>query len=352
MGWSLLGWWVSLCVLRWNVGARHTDGWGGQGGAGKVPVSPWGPMLLWVGGSCRVPGGPPNAHTVPYQVVPLPDPQPAPHGPSWLQTWLWGSCLPSGACPRHPWGVCPPVGDALGTRRSQRRGVSGAGLGGGCCRPQGLPRESRAAQEGVRRQGHHRTSSPSTGHGAAGLPSPEYGGGAGQVGIQIGPPQRVPLAKVRMAPVGVMMRWPWSGEPPALSPQVPAVRGASAEGTRPVQPAPRPCGAAPAIPAAARAPAQPWPPLPPPRAGGGPCRPSPAASGRLWRPPACPVCGSLLLGHGAGRLGAGRLLPGRGRAAFYAPVPCKSGLGWALPGRTSCVCCPLITGSVSEQTGG
>ena len=87
----------------------------------------------------------------------------------------------------------------------------------------------------------------------------------------------------------------------------------------PVLPAPRPCRATPVVPAAARAPARPWPPLPPLRAGGGPCRPSPATSRCLQRPPACPVHGSLLLGHGDGRLGAGRLLLGRGRAAFYAP---------------------------------
>ena len=278
-----------------------------------------------------MPGGPPNAHTVPYQVVPLPDPQPAPHGPSWLQTWLWACCLPSGARPRHPWGVCHPWGMPLGHAGPREEGSVGQG-GGSCCRPQGLPRESRAAQEGGRWQGHHCTSSPSTGHRAAGTPSAKYRGGAGQVGIQTRPPLQVPLAKVRMAPVGVMMRWPRSGEPPALSPQVPAVSRASAlrsKGTCPVLPAPHPCRAAPAIPAAARALAQPWPPLPPPRTRGGPCRPSPAALRRLWRPPACPVCRSLLLGHGDGRLGAGRLLPGRGRAAFYAPS--RVNLDWDGP---------------------
>lgn len=245
-----------------------------------------------------------------------------------------------------PLGCLPTPGGCLwDTQVPEKRGQWGQGWGS-CFRPQGLPRESRAAQEGARRQGHHRAGSPSRAHGAAGLPSAKNGGGAGQAGVQTGPPQWVPLAKVRMAPVGVPMRWPRSGEPPALSPQVPVVSGAC-RGRSP-RPAcfpslqSRPCRTCCCLrPGSAASPGRGWalPPLArhleaPPEAArlSGPREPAPGPWGRLPRGREAP--------------------PGTRKGGFLCSIPCKSGLGWALPGRTSCVCCLLITGSVSEQTGG
>ena len=142
------------------------------------------------------------------------------------------------------------------------------------------------------------------------------------------------------------MRWPRSGEPSALSPQVPVVSGAC-RGRSP-RPAcfpslqSRPCHTCCCLrPGSAASLGRGWalPPLArhleaPPEAArlSGPREPAPGPWGSLPRGREAP--------------------PGTRKGGFLCSVLCKSGLGWALPGRTSCVCCLLITGSVSEQTGG
>lgn len=186
--------------------------------------------------------------------------------------------------------------------------------------------------------------SPSRGHSSCWAAQRKRQCRAGQTGIQTVPPPVGALGQGEDGTDGGMMRWSQLAErrPSELSPQVPAVHRAR-RGALALRSPPLPSKAAPALPGAAPGLARPWPPLLPPQARVGPY-PSPAALRQLPRPPACPVSWSLRLGHGDSGLGAGRLLPERGRAAFYAPSPCKSGLGWALPSRTSCVCCPLITG--------
>lgn len=96
--------------------------------------------------------------------------------------------------------------------------------------------------------------------------------------------------------------------------------------------------------------AWPWPPLLPPRARCGRRWPAPGAR-RPPTQPARPARRSLHLSQPAGNVPAGRLPPGE-KGRLLCSIPRKSGLGWALPGRTSCVCSPLITGYVCGQTGG
>lgn len=55
-----------------------------------------------------------------------------------------------------------------------------------------------------------------------------------------------------------------------------------------------------------------------------------------------------MLDSGLGQGGSSRARKG----GFLCSIPCKSGLGWALPGRTSCVCSPLITGSDKQEAEG
>lgn len=137
--------------------------------------------------------------------------------------------------------------------------------------------------------------------------------------------KRVPLAKGREClwcsrnganrDIGRTRSWPWEwrAEPSELSLQVP--RGADS-----TLPAPCPSKAAPAIPDAARAQAGPWQPQLPPLAGDGP-DPSPAPSGHLQKPPACPLRWSLRLGHGDGGLGQGGSSRGEeGRLFMLRPV--------------------------------
>lgn len=209
----------------------------------------------------------------------------------------------------------------------------------------GLPRESRAGSGG-RARGREAAAlaSPSRARSSCRAAQRKRPGRAGQTGMQAVPPPAGALGPGEDGTRGGMMRWPQLAEcsPSELSPRCP--RSTEPAEGRSSCPSPSPPSeAAPAVPGAAPGLARPWPPLLPPQARVGPY-PSPAALRQPPRPPACPVGWSLGLGHGDGGLGAGRLLPERGRAAFYAPAPCKSGLGWALPSRTSCVCCPLITG--------
>lgn len=238
----------------------------------------------------------------------------------------------------HPWGCL------WDTQVPERRGSVGPGVGV-LLPTQGFPGRAEAGP----RKGSSTAGSPPRWlpfQGSTellGCPAPRTG------------VEQARLASDRAAPVGALgqgedgpsrvpMRWPRSGEPPALSPDARGQRSLPGA-LSPSLPASRPCRAAPAVPAAACArlgclPGPGWalPPLArhleaPPEAArlSGPREPAPGP----W---------DGCLGAGAPRDEEGRL--------FLCSIPCKSGLGWALPGRTSCVCCLLITGSVSEQTGG
>lgn len=80
--------------------------------------------------------------------------------------------------------------------------------------------------------------------------------------------------------------------------------------------------------------------------GGHPCpaTPGPAAPSRCPRCPRCPQHGQLLAVH---RQEVAAEVEGRLFMLFFLY---KSGRGWTIPDRTSCVCCELITAPRGEQT--
>lgn len=233
---------------------------------------------------------------------------PSTRGSSCQQIWLWGSRAPGIAGP--PWGA------ALGTPGSER------GTHPHLAPPSKVHSSCQAARgEGWRPDGNPDRATP------PGAPSAE--------GMSV-------LRAVGMAPTGKTMTWHSRAQP----------AGAVASGSRG------------ALGPLCLLPALPRPPLPYlmllrlQLGHGHHCRllgtgmdrsvPLPATLRPLPRLPVRPVCRSLPLGGevraAAGTAGQGREAPPARKGGFLCSLPGKSGLGWALPDRTSCVCSPLIRG--------
>lgn len=221
----------------------------------------------------------------------------------------------------HIGSACPPLGDGPGTPGSERRAEPTLGA------PPGWQRRPGGCVEGKATGRIRLLLSGVTV--AAGPPRAKCPCRAGQSWSRLGHPQRVPLAKGPECP-------PCSGNGTIRekNEMVPGKQGAerahpgdtccgprvggSQGGTRPARPAP--CPPRPPLPYLIR---------PGPRLGHGPHRGllSPEVDPPHLRPPQGASGGRLPgLTTGASswavwdsRLRAGRLLPGRGRAAFYAP---------------------------------
>lgn len=127
------------------MGARHTCG-GGGAGPRKVPVPPWGPVLLRVGGSCRVPGGPMECpHCAPPS---CPSPRPPasptegrglPPRPILAADLALGFLSPLWRPSPTPLGCLPtPGGCPWDTQVPEKRGRWGRG-GGPASDPRGFP---------------------------------------------------------------------------------------------------------------------------------------------------------------------------------------------------------------------
>lgn len=126
------------------MGAHHTR-WGGWAAARESPVRPWGPVLLWVGGSCRVPGGPTGCpHCAKLSLSPTPA-SPTESGgipPTAHPGCRLGFRVPvSPLVPipetlevfAHPWGM------PLGHTGPREGGSAGPGGGGPASDPRGFP---------------------------------------------------------------------------------------------------------------------------------------------------------------------------------------------------------------------
>lgn len=259
------------------------------------------------------------------------------------QSWLWAPPPAAdhlgGGPPSPPFGVLLRLADALGTAGSQEgragpRGLSReeSGAGGSraagrmwqCLAPSRDPSGCWATQG---RPDSVQTGPPISRHPQPrDLRVPHSGDGTSREGHEMAAgEQHAEPAQVHAQPTGA------------------AVSGSvGARGCSPSLPAPCPSQATPAIPDAAQAWVWPWLPLLLPRPGvdpalGWPPQAPPEATrlACLLEPPSRPFVTAS-----RGR----EPPPGARKGGFLCSIPSKSGLGWALPDRTSCVCSPLITG--------